>query len=235
VENSCFESNAQGHFRTFHANRAVKEDYACRLGVPVGAYTRNDADGIIVEQGTFNPQGKKIGAWETFGTEGKRASLKHYRDGLEQDSSFAWDAAGRLLEKGFFSAGTGERLRFDTLNHLIERQQFAESHPEGESWVYYPTGGRRSLMVYSKGQPASLQKWHLNGKLLLAGLYSEGKRTGKWLEYGTNGKILESSQYQAGVLHGDQLFFNTQGKLMRKMRYEHGYPAEGKIPASIAR
>lgn len=74
-----------------------------------------------------------------------------------------------------------------------------------------------------------------NGKLLLTGIYSEGKRTGEWVEYGTNGKILESSQYQAGVLHGDQLFFDTQGKLMRKMRYEHGYPAEGKIPASIAR
>ncbi len=235
VENSCFESNELGYYRTFHANQTVKEDYACQKGVPVGAYARKDPDGMIIEKGAFDPDGKKTGIWETFGADGKRASLKHYQAGMENDSSYSWDAAGRLLERGFFVSGTGERLRYDSLNHLVERQHFAESHPEGEAWVYYPSGSKRSLMLYKQGQPASLQKWHPNGNLKLTGLYLGGQRTGDWLEYGANGKLLESSQYQAGVLHGDQLFYDSQGKLMRKMRYEHGYPAEGKIPASIAR
>ena len=234
VENSCFEANERGRYRTFHANKTLKEDYACKLGVPVGEYARKDPDGIVVEKGTFDDKGRKEGVWETFHTNGKRASLRHYRQGLETDSSFTWDVAGRLRERGFFVDSTGERLGYDSLGHLIEKQHFINGHPEGESWIYFPTGAKRSVMIYKGGVPAELRKWHPNGKLMAEGVYLNGKRTGEWKEYGENGKLLESSHYQEGILHGEQLFYDVQGKLTRTQRYEHGYPAEGKIPAALA-
>jgi uncharacterized protein len=234
VENACFETNEHGSYRNFNPNKSIKEDYACHFGVPVGVYTRKDADGQVIEKGVFDEKGRKEGAWEVFNSDQGRASLKHYHQGLENDSSFAWDAAGRLSERGFFKDGQGERFHYDSLGHLIEKQYFAQSHPEGEAWVYYPTGVKRSLVVYKDGLPAELHKWHANGKLKGEGLYQAGLRTGQWKEYGENGMLLESSEYQAGILHGQHMFYDGHGKLTRTLRYEHGYPAEGKIPAALA-
>lgn len=234
IENSCFESNDHGRYRSFHANKLVKEDYACHFGVPMGPYERKDPDGLLVEKGVFDDRGRKEGAWETVHPDGKRASLKHYHEGMETDSSYAWYANGKPKEKGFFTDGTGERLSYDSLGHLTERQHLTAGRPEGESWAYYPTGVKRSLVIYKDGLPAELHKWHPNGKAMADGMFLAGKRTGVWKQYFDNGTVAQVSTYVEGVLNGEELFYDEKGKLTRTQRYEHGYPAEGKIPAALA-
>jgi uncharacterized protein len=234
LENSCFESNERGHYLTFHAQKLIKEKYACHRGVPVGEYTRLDPEGMAVEKGSFDDQGRKQGLWETFHADGKLASRKHFQAGLENDSAYAWDPYGRLKERGFFQSGAGELLGYDSLGNLIERRHYSNSHPEGEAWVYYPRGGKRSLVLYKDGQPAELSKWHPNGKLMAQGIFLNGKRHGIWKTYAENGKLNETSEYREGKLHGDQFFYDAQGQLTRTLRYEHGYPAEGKIPSTLA-
>ncbi len=233
VENSCFESNPEGRYQTFHANKSPKEDYDCRAGVPNGAYVKKDPDGAVLERGSFDAQGKKDGLWETFNPEGKKESLRHYLQGEENDSVYAWDAKGRLRERGFFAGGSGERLTYDTLGHLIGRQRLKAGRPDGEGWAYWPSGANRSQVIYQNGVPAALKKWHANGKLMAEGQFRDGKRAGAWQDYFDNGKLAEVTHYVDGVMHGDQLFYDVTGKLTRTQRYEHGYPAEGKVPAAL--
>ena len=234
IENSCFESNPSGLYHSYYPSKTPKEEYGCTKGLPDGLYTRKDMDGMIVEKGHFDSAGRKDSVWETFHPDGKRASLKHLRQGFEFDSSFVWDLAGRLRERAYFDSGTGEHLRYDSLGHLVERQHFFKSHPEGESWTYYTNGNKHALVLYKEGLPTELHKWYANGKLRTEGQFTQGKYSGEWKEYGENGTLLQSSQYQDGTLHGLQLFYDTNGKLTRTLRYEHGYPAEGKIPAALA-
>jgi antitoxin component YwqK of YwqJK toxin-antitoxin module len=233
VENSCFESNPQGRYVSFYANKTPKEDYACREGVPSGAYVKKDPDGQVIERGSFDILGRKDSVWEDFHPDGKRSMLKHYSGGLESDSSYAWDEAGRLVERAHFDSGTGERLGYDSLGRLIERRHFTGGQADGECWMYWPSGGKRSLVVYKLGQPLEMRKWHPNGKPMAEGFFAGGHRTGEWKDWYENGILKEISHFQDGGLHGERLFYDAKGKLVRTMRYEHGFPAEGKIPKGL--
>jgi antitoxin component YwqK of YwqJK toxin-antitoxin module len=245
--NSCFAANDTGRYVSYHANNTVKEEYACKKGVPTGAYVKKDPDGTVVERGGFDAQGRKDGTWETAWSEGKPASKRTYAAGLEHDSAWAWDEAGRLRERAHFDSGSGERVLYDSLGHLIARTRYVKGQPDGEDWSYWPEGevpkGRvadkpgpkRQLVAYALGKPITMQRWHVNGKLMSTGQFTDGHRAGEWKDWWEDGTLKEISHFEAGALHGDRLFYDPKGKLIRTARYEHGYPAEGRIPKAVAR
>jgi YD repeat-containing protein len=247
-ENSCFEANADGRYLSFHANKTVNEDYQCKRGIPSGAYLKKDPDGTVMERGGFDAQGRKDGTWETFHPGGAKASSRRFADGLDQDSAYAWDEAGRLRERAQFDSGTGERLSYDSLGRLIERRHFLKGQPDGESWAYWPASGqgtgpgngpsrppgpKRSLILYHNGKPVSMLKWYANGKPMADGVFENGHRAGEWKDWWENGKLKEVSHFQDGTLHGDRFFYDEQGKLQRTQTYEHGFPSKGKIPKGL--
>jgi antitoxin component YwqK of YwqJK toxin-antitoxin module len=233
-ENSCFESNEQGRFTSYHANNTIKEDYSCRRGIPSGNFLKKDPDGTVIEQGAFDAQGRKDGLWVAFHPDGKKASELRYAGGLEQDSSYAWFENGRLKEQAHFDSGTGERVAYDSLGHLIERRHFLKGIPDGELRTYWPQGGDRSLLLYKDGKPVSTRKWHPNGKLMAEGRFENGHRSGEWKEWWENGKLKEISHFQDGTLHGERLFYDEKGRLQRTQKYEHGFPSTGTIPKGLA-
>ncbi len=233
--NSCFPSNAEGRYVTYHANHTVKEEYACRQGVPAGEYTKKDPDGTVVERGRFDAQGRKDGPWEGFWAEGRPAWKRGYAAGLEQDSGYAWDEAGRLKERAHFDSGTGERVLYDSLGHVLQRTRYAKGQPDGEDWSYWPSGPKRQFVLYALGKPITMQRWHSNGKPAAEGTFENGQRAGEWKDWWEDGTLKEVSHFQGGELHGDRLFYDPKGKLFRTARYEHGYPAEGRIPKAVAR
>ena len=245
--NSCFEANDTGRFVSYHANNTVKEEYACRKGVPAGSYVKKDPDGTVIEKGGFDAQGRKDGVWETFFSEGKPGSRRAYAAGVEHDSGYAWDESGRLRERAHFDTGTGERMIYDSLGHLTERTRYAKGQPDGECWIYWPAGPaagagkvaekpgpKRQMVAYALGKPLTLQRWHPNGKPMSVGQFTDGHRSGEWKDWWEDGTLKEISRFEAGALHGERLFYDVKGKLMRTSRYEHGYPAEGRIPKAVA-
>jgi antitoxin component YwqK of YwqJK toxin-antitoxin module len=261
-ENSCFPANDTGRYLSYHEGGSVKEEYACRRGKPAGTYTKKDPEGSVAEKGAFDAQGRKQGVWETFLPGGKTASRRIFAAGLERDSGFAWDEAGRLRERSHFAAGTGERLRYDSLGNLVQRSRFVSGVPDGPDWMYWPAsaalgdkadasrpGGRtgpddrsapapgpkRQCMVFADGKPLSLKRWHRNGRAMAEGHFENGKRAGEWKEWWEDGTLKEISRYLAGDLHGERLFYDRSGRLMLSIRYERGYPAEGRIPKALAR
>jgi antitoxin component YwqK of YwqJK toxin-antitoxin module len=234
LENSCFEKNDTGRYVSLHANNTPKEDYRCVKGHPTGVYERKDMDGTVVERGRFDSLGRRDGIWETFYPEGAKATRVSYRGGLLEDSSLAWYASGAAKERGFFQAGTGEILGYDSLGRLAERRKFRDGKPDGESFLYYPDGKTKSLVVYQGGQPAEMKRWHPNGKLLGEGHFASGKRSGDWKQFDAHGHPIEIAHYEDGVLNGERLFYDSLGHLARTQKYEHGYPAAGRIPAGLA-
>jgi antitoxin component YwqK of YwqJK toxin-antitoxin module len=245
--NSCFASNDTGRFVSYHANHTVKEEFACRQGVPAGEYTKKDPDGTVVERGRFDAQGRKDGAWEGYWSEGRPAWKRAYAAGLEQDSGYAWDEAGRLRERAHFDSGTGERALFDTLGRLLQLTRYGKGQPHGEDWTYWPAGKapkgpmaaapgpKRQLVVFALGKAVTLRRWHQSGRPAAEGTFANGQRAGEWKDWWEDGTLKEISHFQGGELHGERLFYDPKGKLIRTARYEHGYPAEGRIPKAVAR
>lgn len=228
-ENSCFEANAEGRFRSFHAGDTPKEDYACRKGVPVGPFVKRNVEGDVEERGTFDSAGRREGVWETFHPGGAPASRKAFARGAATDSLLGWDKAGRLRERGWFRDGIGEVEKLDSLGRLMERARYRNGTPDGETWTFHPDGKRKSVTVYRDGQALSYTRWHANGKLASEGGFADGKRTGEWRHFGDRGQPRETAQYLKGLLHGRRLLYDSAGRLMQTLRYEHGYPAEGSM------
>lgn len=233
LENTCFESNAEGRYRTFHANNTPKEDYPCRRGVPFGAYARRNMDGDVEERGAFDSTGKKDGVWETLHPGGSPASRRTYRAGIETDSLYAWDVAGRIRERGYFASGAGEIVAYDSLGRISERKRMVAGRPEGEDSTFHANGKPKTLVVYRDGLPVSMRRWHANGTLSLEGLFEGGKRAGEWKQFGDKGQAQDVSRYVDGLLHGERRMYDSTGRLTTVMRYEHGYPAEGKFPGGL--
>jgi uncharacterized protein len=233
VENSCFEANAEGRYRSFHAADTPKDEHACRNGLPVGPFVRRNPEGDVEERGTFDSTGKRDGLWETFHPGGIPATRRSYRHGEPADSLWAWDARGRLRERGFFAEGRGEVLAYDSLGRLSERRPSVNGSPNGETWGYHPDGRKKSRVVYADGVPLSLERWHANGRLAAEGRFDKGKRTGEWKQFDARGRPQELAFYVEGRLHGERRLFDTTGRLIQVQRYERGYPAEGKFPGGI--
>ena len=232
LENSCFPANDTGSYLSLHANRTPKQEYRCRQGKPFGIFLAKDPEGEVSEKGDYDSLGRKQGFWETFHAGGGRASLRRYLAGLEDDSAFAWFASGNFKERGFFTAGLGEILVYDSLGRISERRHYAGGRPEGEWWTYYPfSGARKSLVSYWEGLPGEMTAWHPNGKLRTGGLYLDGKKTGEWKALDERGALRELSAYREGMLHGERIFYDSLGRKVRSQRYEYGYPAEGTVPA----
>lgn len=232
-ETSCFEANAEGRRRTYHAERTPKEDYACERGMPAGPYEKRNVEGGVEERGTFGPGGKKEGLWETFHPDGTPASRRTYRGGVEVDSLLVLDAAGRVRERGFLPDGKGEILVHDSLGRLVESRGMVDGRPEGEVLTFYPDGKKRSLIVHVDGRPTSMRKWHPDGRVAAEGAFRGGKRHGEWRQWGPDGRLLDLSRYVDGFLHGDREMYDSSGALMRVQRYERGYPAEGRFPGGV--
>lgn len=233
LENSCFEANVEGRYRSYHAQDTPKDDHACRRGVPVGAFVRLNPEGEVVERGGFDSAGKKDGVWETFHPGKVPATRRTWRHGEEADSLWAWDAQGRLRERGGFAEGRGEVLAYDSLGRLTERRAMAKGVPDGETWGFHPDGRKKSRILHAAGQPVSVERWHANGRLASEGRFEKGKRTGEWKQFDDRGRPRELAQYLNGFLHGERRLYDSTGKLDRVLRYEHGYPAEGRFPGGI--
>jgi antitoxin component YwqK of YwqJK toxin-antitoxin module len=232
-ETSCFEANDTGRYASYHADRTPKEEYRCRRGKPVGGYVRLSLEGEVEQRGRYDSAGRKDGLWETFHPGGKPASRHAYRAGVQVDSLWAWDRAGRVRERGFLVDGAGEKVAYDSLGKVISRMRISGGKPDGESWSYYPDGKRMSLVVYGKGQPVLNRKWHPNGRLAQEGAFEEGKRDGEWKRFGEAGQPLETTWYRKGIYHGERKLYDSTGRLIQVLRYEHGYPAEGRFPAGL--
>lgn len=232
-ENSCFEANAEGRFKSFHAANTPKEDYACRKGFPVGPYSKLSPEGEVAERGTFDSLGKRDGTWETFHPGHLPATRKGWRHGVEADSVLAWDAKGRLRERGFRVDGAGTVEKYDSLGRLAERATRAAGGLDGETWSFHPDGKKKSRIEYKGGLPLTLQRWHPNGKLSQEGRFEAGKRTGEWKRFGEQGQPLEVARYEKGLMHGERHLYDSTGKLTQVQRYERGYPAEGKFPGGL--
>lgn len=232
-ESSCFEANAEGRRKTFHADKTPMEEYLCRYGVPRGAFERRNVEGEVEERGVFDSAGRKDGVWERFHPDGLPAERRTWKGGLEADSLWAWDAAGRIRQRGHFVDGVGEVVGYDSLGRLASRERRARGKPEGESWTYHPDGKPKGLVLNRDGKGVLFKKWHANGRLAGEGGFKDGKRSGPWSQYGPEGQPLELALYEGGRLHGERKLFDSTGRLTQVQRYERGYPASGSFPGGL--
>ncbi|MFC1585834.1 toxin-antitoxin system YwqK family antitoxin [Fibrobacterota bacterium] len=227
-KNSCFESSDTGSYVSYHANDSIHTQYDCEKGLPRGAYTVKSPEGRLLEEGSYDPGGKKKGTWKIWHSNASPASYNFFKDGLQHHRSRTWDSLGNLLSEGDFNLGTGRLKRYFPGGQLLASEEYQRGLKHGNHVTYYHSGAKKSHIVYNKGTAQTFKRWHnASGSgtpvLALTGMYKQGKRHGTWNWYSDKGRLVESAGYVDGKRHGPTRYFDSKnGKLYRTQMFKRG-------------
>ncbi|MDP6539433.1 MAG: hypothetical protein QF410_07790 [Planctomycetota bacterium] len=66
--------------------------------------------------------------------------------------------------------------------------------------------------------------WHPDGAEAFSGAFSDGAKTGRWMEYGPAGGLRSETEFSKGLRHGLCVYWDDEGQLNQDQSgtYEHG-------------
>jgi antitoxin component YwqK of YwqJK toxin-antitoxin module len=167
-----------------------------------------------------------------------------------------WDGAGLLL--------SDQRYRNNQLNGMstkysptdgraLERREFADGMPHGESVFWWPNGALKAIHNYESGtktgsyrdffqdgvlrQSGTIENWKTVGELhrhnadgspqYSANHDPQGRLSGEERRYSSSGELQRVSLYRAGKLHGIQTHYGNSSIVTRKVCFQDGARQEG--------
>ena len=60
--------------------------------------------------------------------------------------------------------------------------------------------------------------WHPSGKKSTEGLWVDGSKQGKWLEWYENGQLKSEESFKNNIWHGDHIYWYENGQKMRESK-----------------
>ena len=196
-----------------------------------GLYTRWNADGIKVEEGTYknsNMDGT-FSFWYDNGNIDKKFNYKddkvdglqewYYKNGVKSKSSEYSLGVKKGNFQEWYQSG---QLKFN-LNYKNNKKDGLQ-----EEYLQDGTKTLESNMSNNK-KNGSFKEWANNGKLVFSGNYKDGEMHGlqEYYKFGDengepNGIKTESFEYYFGELNGQFKEWNSNGKLKIKGNYKDG-------------
>lgn len=145
------------------------------------------------ETGDFN------GEMKEYHEDGTLKAIRHFKDGLEQDTTFIYDEKGKLREVA----------------------PFRNNQLHGTASWYHPDGSLDKTVDYLDGEPHGLsQTFHKNSTQAdETRIYQEGKLEGPYAKYAPDGTVLEKGHYEADKRHGRWIDFTRQGYKETALNY----------------
>ncbi|MEO6132571.1 MAG: hypothetical protein ABIQ02_12030 [Saprospiraceae bacterium] len=122
----------------------------------------------------------------------------------------------------------GPYTKVDSINHLIEKGQYAKGQLNGLRELYYPDGKVKVRERYMNGQMKGPYEYFFpNGTLQLQGDYVDGAMAGVWKKYNDAGKLLEEVMMVANEEMGPFTEYYPDGTVQTKGTYLHGPNEDG--------
>ncbi|GAL87683.1 hypothetical protein MYP_4914 [Sporocytophaga myxococcoides] len=223
----------EGTVNSFYDNGAPKSVFNYKAGVKTGKNVSYHENGNISEESIIKSE--DVGVTQNtklYNKEGKLIHQQHYitlseksangKRNSEKNKSITgdldkiktgewtsyWDN-GKLKSKEIYvnNAIHGERLVYDSEEHLIEKQYYSNGIKSGVWQAFYPSGKVKSQTTYKNSTPYGNHKnFFENGQIEFTGSYINGKKTGTWNYYNAEGKQVLSEQYKNDVKISEKIY-----------------------------
>lgn len=221
--------------RDYYNNGQIKTEITFRNGKPEGIRRDFDEDGnvvkscvyrngVLVSEGIILNDGQKQGLWREYYNDGKLKSEGSYEN---NNKSGKWkyyyrnqviEQTGNYNKKGQLS---GKWLWYYPDSKLMREENFKRGKLDG-MFVEYDSKGRIVEQgEYSEGLKTG--NWvEVQGNIKSEGEYVSGNRNGKWISVYDNGKTAFSGSYIDGNANGEHKFYYYDGTLRESVNFIMG-------------
>lgn len=225
-EGTMVNGQPEGTVYSFYDNGTSKSVFNYKAGVRTGKNISYHENGNLSEESIIKTEdGGVTQNTKLYNKEGKLIQQQHYitlsektangKRNSEKNKSITgdldkiktgewisyWDN-GKLKSKEMYvnNAIHGERLVYDSEEHLIEKQYYSNGIKTGVWQTFYPSGKVKSQTTYKNSTPYGNHKTFFeNSQVEFTGSYINGKKTGTWNYYNAEGKQVRSEQYKNDV------------------------------------
>jgi len=147
--------------RDYYSNDTLKEEYSLRNGKFIGDYRAFYSDGKPSALGRYK-NGKMDGMWQYFYESGKRQSIEDHVNGKLVNFNY-WDENGIQLVIN----GTGVAERYDSYGVLESVMSYRNCVFHGKLETWFSNGVKSSEFFYDSGRPVGVWSyWDEFGELI---------------------------------------------------------------------
>jgi uncharacterized protein len=217
------ETNPDGYQRFYYENGQLSSEGYMENGRPNG-YWKN-----YYPNGKIRSEGKRTNfeldsIWCFYDEEGFLSKKIQYKSGLKHGHSILYQ---------------NNKIEDSTVQIMISKELYYEDSKNGISEYYYPETGNLKLSIpfvsdkrhglakeYTQSGEIHRILEYYNGFLTESSMVnrknSEGKKTGKWVDFHPAGQLKTVAYYQNGKLHGTYTEFSKSGEIMKEEQYRNG-------------
>lgn len=191
----------QGKWSFFYDNEKIKSEGNFIDDLKSGEWNYYYEDGSIFEQGTYSEDYPE-GIWLWYYPNGKILKSEKYIFGRKSGLNFELDIKGDTIARGNYKedAKQGKWIYYIGDEYTTGNYYFGQKTGQWETY-YYPENKIKNITNYIDGQEDGKYKsYYLNKKLKETGLYSNGKKVGKWTYYLSDGNIDYTIEYLGGEI-----------------------------------
>jgi antitoxin component YwqK of YwqJK toxin-antitoxin module len=191
-------------------------------------------------------KGLKDGTWNVFYENGVQFRLGQFENDYEVGEWKEWYADGTLAMQGIYNLGvmTGTWTTWHENGEKKSEIEYKDGLIAGKNFFWYPNGKKQLEESYKLVELKSTDDFSVKTKTtsvlhgtyktynirefeIISGVYSEGKRNGKFVYNNNNGGAVKVEYYKMDKPDGKWQTFYDFGPLESEVNYENGLK-EGK-------
>jgi len=195
-------------------------------GKKQGLWYRTYSDGGLYYSGYFkNDKPQPNSKLYYYQDNGKLMAIHSFRENNQIVDARHFFKNGKIQSTGKYLNQKKDSIWnfYDEKGILRSMDSYKLDSLDGNSIIYYPSGGVLKNQSYSNGTP--IGKWfelYEDGKTRTSGNWKNGKYDGDFVFYHSNGNKEASGKYLAGIKDGQWLYYTSNGKLEMQVLYEKG-------------
>lgn len=201
-------------------------------------------DGNLIAFGRENADGKNIGPWTYFYTNGERSAVGTFgKDGIKTGIWKYYGKKGNLISEE--NQETGEIISYYPTGDKSQRYFVKNGKTDGLVEIWHPCGNLKEKLFYKDGQihgrgemffsngqksaeynydngklTGEYKTWHEDGKPRTLYINKDGKANGPYTEKFSNGRVVKTGAYLDDELDGVWKYYYSNGQMSRTGSYK---------------
>jgi len=201
-----------GYNEFFYSSGTISSKGLIKNGKPEGYWVTFYENGKLKSEGNRNNH-QLDSVWKFYNSDGFITSLVEYQSGKKNGYRLNFNKDSIITKEEFFNNDTIELIREFYENGKIKlKLPFENGLKNGLYFEYDTLGIEKTWCKYKKGKAQKISINRFN---------SQGKRSGKWIEF-DNEIIRTETNYFNGLKNGIEKIFDKKGNLKKILKYSNG-------------